>query len=51
MDEKKKLGLPSAIATGVGLILATSCLLVIGQGLSAIGTSFIFSVINTHLVR
>ena len=45
MDEKKKLGLPSAIATGVGLILATSCLLVIGQGLSAIGTSFIFSVI------
>ncbi|MEE1229276.1 MAG: APC family permease [Lachnospiraceae bacterium] len=42
---KKKLGIPSAIATGVGLILATSCLLVIGQGVSAIGTSFIFSVI------
>ncbi len=43
--EEKKLGLPSAIATGVGLILATSCLLVIGQGTAAIGKSFIFSMI------
>lgn len=43
--EKKKLGLPSSIATGVGLILATSCLLVIGQGTGDIGTSFIFSMI------
>lgn len=43
--EKGKLGLPSAIATGVGLILATSCLLVIGQGVSSIGNSFIFSMI------
>lgn len=41
----KKLGLPSAIATGVGLILATSCLLVIGQGTGEIGNSFMFSMI------
>ena len=43
--EEKKLGLPSAISTGVGLILATSCLLVIGQGTSEIGNAFIFSMI------
>ena len=42
---KKKLGLPSAIATGVGLILATSCLLVIGQGSAAIGPSFVISMV------
>ena len=41
----KKLGIPSAIATGVGLILATSCLLVIGQGTGEIGNSFMFSMI------
>ncbi len=41
----KKIGLASAIATGVGLILATSCLLVIGQGVSQIGNSFVFSML------
>lgn len=49
--EDKKLGLPSAIATGVGLILATSCLLVIGQGVSAIGTAFVFSMIIALLLN
>ena len=44
MDEKK-LGLPSVIATGVGLIVATSCLLSLGQGSSAIGVSFIISML------
>lgn len=43
--EERKLGLPSAISTGVGLILATSCLLVIGQGTSVIGNAFVFSMI------
>lgn len=42
---QKQIGLPSAIATGVGLILATSCLLVIGQGVSQIGNSFVFSMV------
>ncbi len=41
--EKKKLGLSSVIATGVGLIVATSCLLSLGQGSSAIGTTIIIS--------
>ena len=42
-DQQKKLGLGSVIATGVGLIVATSCLMSIGQGASAIGTPFIIS--------
>lgn len=41
--EKKKLGLSSVIATGVGLIVATSCLLSLGQGSSAIGITIIIS--------
>ncbi len=43
MAEEKKLGLPSVIATGVGLIVATSCLLSIGQGSSILGLPFIFT--------
>ena len=41
--EEKKLGLGSVIATGVGLIVATSCLLSLGQGSSTIGIPFIIS--------
>lgn len=43
MEKEKTLGLGSVIATGVGLIVATSCLMSIGQGASAIGTPFIIS--------
>lgn len=43
MAEQKKLGLPSVIATGVGLIVATCTLLSIGQGSSALGIPFIFT--------
>ena len=35
----------SVVATGVGLIVATSCLLSLGQGSSAIGTTFIISMV------
>ena len=31
MEGKKKLGLPSVVATGVGVIVATSCLLSVGH--------------------
>lgn len=41
--EERKLGLGSVIATGVGLVVASSCLLSIGLGTSAIGISFIIS--------
>lgn len=42
---EKKLGLPSAIATGVGLIVATSCLMSLGQGAGALGTGFIVTMV------
>lgn len=40
---EKKLGLPSAIAVGVGLIVASSCLLSLGQGIGLAGRGFIIS--------
>ena len=43
MADQKRLGLPSVIATGVGLIVATSCLLSIGQGASILGLPFIIT--------
>lgn len=41
----KKMSLGSVIATGTGLVVATSCLLTLGQGVGAIGGAFIFSLI------
>ena len=40
---EKKLGLPSVIAVGVGLIVATSCLMSLGQGAGGLGISFIIA--------
>lgn len=40
---EKKLGMPSVVATGVGLIVATSCLMSLGQGAGAIGLSFVIT--------
>lgn len=48
---KKKLGLPSAIATGVGLIVATSCLMSLGQGTSILGTGFIITMVLACLIN
>jgi len=48
MDGKikdNKMSLSSVIATGTGLVVATSCLLTLGQGAGAIGGLFIFSMI------
>lgn len=42
---KEKLGLPSVIATGVGLIVATSCLMSLGQGAGSLGISFMISML------
>ena len=41
----QKLGLPSVISTAVGLIVATSCLMSLGQGAGALGTGFIVSMV------
>lgn len=50
MDDKK-LGLPSVISTGVGLIVATSCLLSLGQGAGSLGTGFIVSMIMALVIN
>ena len=42
MEEKKKLGLFSVIATGVGVIVATSCLLSVGHFLRTVHTCYPF---------
>jgi len=47
----KKLGLFSAIATGVGLIVATSCLMSLGQGASILGTGFIITMIIACIIN
>lgn len=49
--EEKKLGLPSVIATGVGLIVATSCLLSLGQGAGILGTGFILPMVIACVIN
>lgn len=39
--EEKKLGLRSVVSTSVGLVIATSCLVSLGQGAGEIGIVFI----------
>lgn len=51
MEEQKKLGLPSVVATGVGVIVATSCLLSLGQGAGTIGMPFILSMVLACLLN
>ncbi|OFV71896.1 APC family permease [Acetobacterium wieringae] len=43
MENQKKLGLGSAVSVCVGLIVATSCLLLLGQGMGLAGSGFIIS--------
>lgn len=48
---EKKLGLPSVVSTGVGLIVATSCLMSLGQGAGALGTGFIVSMVLACVIN
>lgn len=50
MDEKK-VGLGSVIATGVGLVVASSCLLTLGIGAGSIGTPFIITMVIACVVN
>lgn len=43
--EEKKLGLKSVISVSVGLVIATSCLVSLGQGSGTIGVTFIFAMV------
>ena len=45
-QQEKKLGLGSVVSISVGLIIATSCLVSLGQGAGTIGVTFIFRIIK-----
>ena len=45
MEETKTLGLKDVISVSVGLVVATSCLVSLGQGAGEIGTMFIVSMV------
>lgn len=47
----KKLGLFSAVSTGIGLIVATSCLMSLGQGSGVVGVGFILPMIIVCLLN
>ena len=49
MSEDKKLGLGSVVSISVGLVIATSCLVSLGQGAGTVGVVFIFSMIIAWL--
>ena len=45
----KKLGLFSAVATGVGMLVATSCFISLASGTSMVGTPFIIAIVTDYL--
>lgn len=50
-EPRRRLGLPSVIATGVGLIVATSCLMSLGQGAGTVGISFIIAMVIACVIN
>ena len=51
MSEDKKLGLGSVVSISVGLVIATSCLVSLGQGAGTVGVVFIFSMVIACLLN
>ena len=49
--EEKKLGLGSVISTSVGLVIATSCLVSLGQGAGEVGIVFIGAMVVACLLN
>lgn len=49
--EEKKLGLRSVISVSVGLVIATSCLVSLGQGAGSIGVVFIVAMVIACLLN
>lgn len=49
--EEKKLGLMSVVSTGIGLVVATSCLLSLCRGTASIGMTFIISIVIACLLN
>ena len=50
-NNEKKLGLGSVVSISVGLVIATSCLVSLGQGAGTIGVVFIFAMIIACLLN
>lgn len=50
-QQEKKLGLGSVVSISVGLIIATSCLVSLGQGAGTIGVTFIFAMVIACLLN
>ena len=50
-DNEKKLGLHSVVSVSVGLVIATSCLVSLGQGAGSVGTIFIIAMIVACLLN
>jgi len=48
---EKKLGLPSVVSTGVGVVVATSCLISLGIGSSVIRMTFIISMVIAGILN
>ncbi|MGN0154076.1 MAG: APC family permease [Lachnospiraceae bacterium] len=51
MEDNKKLGLGSVVSISVGLVIATSCLVSLGQGAGTIGVTFIGAMIIACLLN
>jgi len=51
MEQEKKLGLHNVISVAVGLVIATSCLVSLGQGSGTIGVVFIYAMIIACLLN
>lgn len=51
MSEEKKLGLRSVVSVSVGLVIATSCLVSLGQGAGTIGVTFIGAMVVACLLN
>ena len=49
--EEKKLGLRSVVSVSVGLVIATSCLVSLGQGAGSVGVVFIIAMIFACLLN
>lgn len=50
-NEEKKLGLGSVVSISVGLVIATSCLVSLGQGAGSIGVVFIVAMVIACLLN
>ena len=49
--EEKKLGLGNVVSISVGLVIATSCLVSLGEGAGTLGVTFILAMVIAMLLN